>query len=120
VFLLFKWPLSGIKKRGGVPDLRTCHYYFIGNVSTEAGFQKGLANFKNSSDICFHMFFYPTDIVHIYDDIQISTILSLYKAGNLCFKHCFVDVTLVYVLMFVCRAVFRYLEAKYRPLIFFV
>ena len=74
--------LDGIIKIRGVPDLNNCRYYFIGNVSNLTYSKIILGKYNEISSICKGLLEFPTYIIKIYGDHQISTILDLYKAGN--------------------------------------
>ena len=76
--------LAGIRKVRGVPDLKNCLYYFFGNVSIQIGSKNTLGNYNDIETFCSAVSIYPTNIINIYTDHQVSTILALYKAGNFC------------------------------------
>ena len=77
--------LDGIIKIKGVPDLKNCKYYFIGNVSNKTDAKNILGKYDEIWNICNGLSDFPTKIITIFDDHQVSTILDLYKAGN--FSH---------------------------------
>ena len=77
--------LDGIIEIRGVPDLNNCRYYFIGNVSNPTDSKNILGKYDEIMNMCNGLSNYPTNIIKVYSDYQVSTILALYKAGN--FSH---------------------------------
>ena len=66
----------------GVIDLKNCYYYFMTNTSRDSG--KNLANYYDSQRYCLKSIEsnYEVDLIRFVDDLQISTIISLFKAGK--------------------------------------
>ncbi len=76
--------LTAIRRFRGVPDLKNCLYYFFGNVSNQTASKNVLGNYVDITTICNGISTYPTYIINIYSDNQVSAILASYKAGNFC------------------------------------
>jgi hypothetical protein len=74
--------LTGIKKVGGVPDLKNCFYYFIGNISNITQSENNFGNYEDIKKICQYLSNYPTYVIRFFGDDQVSTILTLFKKGN--------------------------------------
>ena len=66
----------------GVTDLKNCYYYFMTNTSRDSG--KNVANYYDSQRYCQKRIAsnYVVDLIRFVDDLQISTIISLFKAGD--------------------------------------
>ena len=73
-----------INKFKGVADLKFCYYYFPGIVSDKINNTFGLANYKQTSDICM----YDYELIHarskmmFQSDSHVLGFLNLFKKGK--------------------------------------
>ena len=76
--------LAGINKFNGVTDLKFCHRYFSGIVSDRLNNTSGLANYRQTSDICMNYYTMLSAKFNMMfqSDSHILGFLNLFKRGK--------------------------------------